>query len=102
MATMVRASKTGEITIPDEFRKELGIEENTLLRVTVQNGELRLKPVDGREETEGSPWLRELYEYFAPVREEILRNGYTEEEVNAAIDAAIREVRAERPDPRDS
>ena len=100
MATMVRASKTGQVAIPDEIRKELGIEENTLLRVTVQDGELRLKPVDRREETEGSPWLLEPYEYFAPVREEIRRKGYTDEEVNAAIDAAIREVRAERPDPR--
>ena len=37
-----------------------------------------------------------LYEYFAPVREEILRRGISEEEVNADIDAAIAEVRAEQ------
>ena len=100
MATIVRARKKGQITIPDEFRKELGIEENSLLRVSIQDGELRIRPMKLAEE-QGSPWLRELYEHFAPVREEILRKGYTEEEVNADIDAAIREVRAKRRDPRD-
>jgi hypothetical protein len=47
------------------------------------------------EQGKGSPWLRELYEYFAPVREEILARGITEQELNADIDAAIAEVRAE-------
>ncbi len=41
----------------------------------------------------GSSWLRELYDYFAPVREEALEKGYTEEEINAAIDEAVRAVR---------
>jgi hypothetical protein len=49
-------------------------------------------------EQKGSPWLRELYEYFAPVREEIRARGLTEEEVNADIDAAVREVRAHQRD----
>lgn len=96
MTKVVRARKKGQFTIPDRYRKELGIEEDTLLRVRVEDGELRVKPVEVREHAEGALWLRELYEYFAPVREEILRQGYTEEEVNAAIDEAIREVRAER------
>ena len=105
---VVRTRKKGQITIPDEFRRALGIGEDTLLRVSVRDGELRLAPVEVREREDagteaktdaaeqGSPWLRELYEYFAPVREEIVRKGYTEEEVNADIDEAIREVRAER------
>ena len=60
------------------------------------DGELRLKPVRVANEPQGSPWLRELYEYFAPVRQEILDRGISEEEVNADIDAAIAAVRAER------
>ena len=48
------------------------------------------------KEGKGSPWLRELYEYFAPVRDEILARGISEEEINADIDAAIAEVRAEQ------
>jgi hypothetical protein len=40
--------------------------------------------------------LLKLYEYYAPVREEILARGIPEEEVNADIDAAIAAVRAEQ------
>jgi AbrB family looped-hinge helix DNA binding protein len=93
---LVRPLRGGQITIPAAFRKELGIDENTMLRVTLSNGELRMTPVRMEESTEGSPWLRELYDYFAPVREEILRRGISEEEVNADIDAAIAAVRAKR------
>jgi hypothetical protein len=50
----------------------------------------------------GSPWLRELYEYFAPVRQEILELGISEEEVIADIETAVAEVRAEnRPRRRE-
>lgn len=101
MPLLVRAAEAGRITIPQSVRDELGIAENSLLELTVRDGELRIKPVDGREASAGSPWLRELYEHFAPVREEILRNGYTEQEVNDAIDQAFRAVRAEQRDPRD-
>lgn len=41
----------------------------------------------------GSPWLKELYEYYAPVRQEAIDKGYTEEEINRAIDQAVAEVR---------
>ena len=40
-------------------------------------------------------WFSQAYDLFAPVREEILASGMTEEEVNAAIDQAIAEVRGE-------
>ncbi len=94
MTKRVRPLRGGQITIPAEFRKELGITEESLLQLTLEGGELRLKPVQVTETATGSPWLRELYEYFAPVREEIVTAGYTEEEVNADIDAALAEVRA--------
>jgi bifunctional DNA-binding transcriptional regulator/antitoxin component of YhaV-PrlF toxin-antitoxin module len=96
MSKIVRSLRGGQVTIPAAFRKELGINEETMLRMTLANGELRIKPVEVTEPTKGSPWLRELYEYFAPVREEILRRGISEEEVNADIDAAIAAVRAEQ------
>ena len=101
MTTIVRARKKGQITIPDGIRKELGIEENTLLRVRVEDGELRIKPVNVQEESTGSPWLLKLYEYFAPVRQEAIEKGYTDEEINAWIDEALAEVRREQRDPRD-
>jgi hypothetical protein len=46
------------------------------------------------EEKKGSEWLREMYELFAPVRESL--KDVPEEEINAAIDAAVKEVRARK------
>jgi bifunctional DNA-binding transcriptional regulator/antitoxin component of YhaV-PrlF toxin-antitoxin module len=96
MTKIVRPLRGGQVTIPAAFRKELGINGETMLRMTLVDGELRIKPVQMTDAPKGSPWLRELYEYFAPVREDILRRGISEEEVNADIDAAIAEVRAEQ------
>lgn len=93
---LVRPLRGGQITIPVEFRRALDFDENTMLRVTLSDGRLQIEPVRVDESSKGSPWLRELYEYFAPVREEILARGISEEEVNAEIDAAIAGVRAER------
>ena len=93
---IVQQLRGGQITIPIEFRRELGIEPNSLLRVTLDEGALKVEPVHVEERRIGSPWAKELYDYFAPVREQILADGYSEEEVNADIDAAIAEVRAER------
>ena len=93
---LVRPLRGGQITIPVEFRKSLGIDQETMLRVTLVDGELRIRPVRVDDPSKGSPWLREFYEYFAPVREEILARGISEEEVNADIDAAIAAVRAEQ------
>jgi len=95
MSKVVRARKKGQVTIPDEYRKELGIGDDTLLRMRVEDGELRIAPVEVREQARGSPWLRELYEYFAPVREEADEKGYTDEEINAWIDEAIAAHRRE-------
>jgi bifunctional DNA-binding transcriptional regulator/antitoxin component of YhaV-PrlF toxin-antitoxin module len=95
---LVRSLRGGQMTIPIEFRRALGIDEETMLRVTLVDGELRIIPLNlsDDESEQGSPWLLKLYEYYAPVREEILARGIPEEEVNADIDAAIAAVRAEQ------
>ena len=85
-----------EIGIPQEFRKELRIDDATMLLLTIVDGELRIKPVQASESGHSSDWLQALYDYYAPVREEILARGISEEEVNADIDAAIAAVRAEQ------
>lgn len=92
---LVRSLRSGQITIPAEFRRELGIHDDSVLQVTLESGELRIKPVEMKETGRGSPWLKELRDYFAPVREEIQDQGLSEEEVNDSIDAAVRAVRAE-------
>jgi bifunctional DNA-binding transcriptional regulator/antitoxin component of YhaV-PrlF toxin-antitoxin module len=96
MSKIVRSLRGGQVTIPAAFRKELGINDETMLRMTLVNGELRIRPVEVSEPTKGSPGLRALYEYFAPVREEILTRAISQEELYADIDAAIAEVRAEQ------
>ncbi len=47
-------------------------------------------------DTAGSPWLAELYQRFAPVRQEAIDRGYTEDDINDAIDAAVTAVRQMR------
>jgi AbrB family looped-hinge helix DNA binding protein len=89
----VRPRRDGRITIPAEFRRELGIGDETTLRLTVADGELRLRPV-GKRETDGASWFKELYDYFAPARQEAIEKGYTDEEINGWIDQAVAEVRA--------
>ena len=93
---LVRPLRGGQVTIPAEFRRSLGIDQDTMLCMTLADGELIVRPIKFNQKAEGSPWLRELYEYFAPVREEIRAMGISEEELYADIDAAIAEVRAER------
>jgi AbrB family looped-hinge helix DNA binding protein len=89
---IVRPLRGGRITIPAEFRTRLGITESSLLQLTLDGDELRLKPVRGAATAAGSPWLRELYDLFAPVRGAAAQ--YSEEEVNADIDRAVAQVRA--------
>lgn len=94
----IRMSRQGRITIPAEFRTQLGIDERTMFLVSLVGDELRIIPVRIPEADDDSRWLDELYAAFAPIREDILRRGISEEEINADIDAAIAEVRAEQRD----
>ena len=91
---IVRRLRNGRITIPAAFRQELGIHEHPFLQMTLVDGELRISPIPAAARTKGSPWLKELYELFAPSRE--IASQYSEEEINADIDQAIAEVRGRR------
>ena len=93
MTRIIKPLRGGQITIPAEFRKELGITEESVLQVSLFGGALHIKPVRVTEIDEGSPMLKELYEYFAPARQEVREKGYTEEEIDAAIDQALKAVR---------
>jgi bifunctional DNA-binding transcriptional regulator/antitoxin component of YhaV-PrlF toxin-antitoxin module len=96
MTTIVQQLQQGQLTIPADMRRELGIEEDSLLQLSLSNGELHIKLITSRESANGSPWLRNLYDDFAPVREEILAREISEEEVHADIDAAVAAARAAR------
>lgn len=91
MRRLVKPLRHGQITIPKEFRDAMGLGEDDLLAVTLENGKLEIEPVRVTR-SKGSPWFKELYDLYAPVRESL--KDVPEEEINAAIDAAVKEVRA--------
>jgi bifunctional DNA-binding transcriptional regulator/antitoxin component of YhaV-PrlF toxin-antitoxin module len=93
MTKIVRPLRSGQVTLPAEFRKQLGITEHSVLQLSLVEGELRLRPLRVQERP-GSAWLEELYRRFAPVREEA--NQSSEGEIDAAIDAAVVAVRKRR------
>ena len=45
MTDTVRVQAKGQITIPAEFRKKLGIDTDTLLDVTLTEGKLEITPI---------------------------------------------------------
>ncbi len=81
----------GQVTIPAAFRHQLGIGEHCLRQVTLDQGELRSKPMAAPDGQDPMAWFKQLYDYFAPVREETTK--YSDEEINAAIDEAVKRVR---------
>ena len=89
---IVRSLRGGQVTIPADFRRELGIDAETLLQVTLERGQLRITPVRTSARETRSAWLQKLYEQFAPVRDEA--RTLSEAEVNDAIDAAVKAVRS--------
>lgn len=54
------------------------------------------------QDTAGSAWLTELYEHFAPVRQEAIDAGYSDEAMNGFIDQAVAEVRQKQPPPSEN
>lgn len=90
MNKIIKPLRSGQITIPVDFREQLGIDTDTILQMSLVQGELRIKPIQTVKTVTGSAWLKELYDYFAPARKEAAK--YTEEEINADIDRAVREV----------
>lgn len=98
LSKIVYPLRNGQITIPAEFRRRLGIGPETLLRLTLAGNELRLAPV--RTTDTASGWLKELYDTFAPVRQEASEQGYSDEELHDTINEAVRRVRGNDADRR--
>lgn len=42
---IIKPLAKGQITIPSAFRKQLGIDENSLLDISIKEGELIVKPL---------------------------------------------------------
>jgi bifunctional DNA-binding transcriptional regulator/antitoxin component of YhaV-PrlF toxin-antitoxin module len=90
MTRIVRQLRGGQITIPADYRRMLGITDDSLLQMSAEAGELRIKPVRVTDQA-GSGWIKDLYDLFAPVRAQTAK--HSEEEVNTAIDQAVQAVR---------
>jgi len=94
MPKLVKQLRNGQITIPKGFRDELGLRDDDLLSVSVVGDKIEIRAV--KVASTGRPdWARELYELYAPVRQKL--ESKTEDEINAAIDAAVKEVRSRSP-----
>lgn len=91
---IVRQLRHGQITIPKEFREALGLEPDDLLSVSLSDDRLELQPIHVSAKRTGSPWLRDLYAEFAPWRDAL--QDVPEQEIDAAIDDAVREVRGRK------
>ena len=91
MTQLVKALRSGQITIPSEFREKLGIDNRTLLQIKLIEGELRIKPVRLTQKAGESAWFKKLYDQFSEVRKE--SKSLSEKEINKAIDKAIKAVR---------
>jgi bifunctional DNA-binding transcriptional regulator/antitoxin component of YhaV-PrlF toxin-antitoxin module len=89
---VVRSLRGGQVTIPADFRRALGIDGESLLQLTLMQGELRIRLVQSQDKGREPSWLRDAYDAFAPIREE-LAEKYSEDEINIAIDQALTAVR---------
>ena len=92
----VRALRGGQMTIPIEIRKHLGIDEDTLLNVEpTSDGGFVVHPVVASPAAENA-WMQKLYDLFEPMRREIAESGLSEDELNALIDESVEEARSRR------
>jgi AbrB family looped-hinge helix DNA binding protein len=92
LTRIVRPLRRGQLTIPAEFRQRLGIGEDTLLQLTLYEDKIEIVPVVTKP-VAGMAWARELYEMFAPVRQEA--QTMDEAGIDALIDEAVDEVRSQ-------
>ncbi|OGH14250.1 MAG: hypothetical protein A2860_02835 [Candidatus Levybacteria bacterium RIFCSPHIGHO2_01_FULL_37_33] len=93
MTKLVQPLRSGQITIPAEFRRQLGITKGTVLQLSLTQGELRIKPLQVTDTAASSPWMKDLYDMFAPLREEVRKRKYTDKQIDTAIDQAVAAVR---------
>jgi AbrB family looped-hinge helix DNA binding protein len=91
LTRVVRPIRRGQITIPADFRRRLGIEDDTLLELTLHDDKIEIVPVTTKPAAD-TAWARELYAMFAPVRQEA--QVMDEAEIDALIDSAINQVRS--------
>ena len=89
---LVRSLRSGQITLPADFRHALHLDEAMFLQVALEGDELRIHAYAPNKLETGSDWLRDLYLLFRPVRRSAA--DATDEDINSDIDRAIAHLRA--------
>ena len=90
MTRIVRQLRGGQVTIPADYRKRLGITDDSLLQMSEEAGELRIRPVRITDQS-NSDWIKDLYDLFTPVRAQTSK--HSEKDVNDTINEAVQAVR---------
>ena len=91
LTRVVRPLRRGRLAIPAEFRRRLGIGDDTLLELTLQEDKIEITRVVTKPAAEMA-WARDLYAMFDSVRQEA--QEMEEAEVDALIDETIDEVQS--------
>ncbi len=55
-----------------------------------------LQPFIEKKAQQGSPWAKELYDLFAPMRQNAVESGMTSEEIDQLLDEELTDVRHKR------
>lgn len=86
---LVKVIRNGQITIPKDLRRVLGIEEGDLLEVTLTKGGMIIKPkaVVDRESAKGR-----FFQMVEEVRESV--TDADPQEIEAAIEEAVQAAKA--------
>jgi bifunctional DNA-binding transcriptional regulator/antitoxin component of YhaV-PrlF toxin-antitoxin module len=92
LVKVVRPVRRGQVTLPAEFRRRLGIDDDTLLQMTLQEGKIEIVPMVVTPVTD-QIWAQAADARLAPARE--VGQALDEAEIDALIDQAVDEVRSQ-------
>ncbi|MEW5986443.1 MAG: AbrB/MazE/SpoVT family DNA-binding domain-containing protein [Chloroflexota bacterium] len=93
MTWTVRPLRRGQVLIPAEFRRQLGIGEESWLQLSLHGNRIEITPLDATPLPQMA-WARELYDLFASIRQQA--QAMDSAEIDALIDEAILEVRSQK------
>ena len=83
---LVKPLSRGQITIPIEFRRKLGIEDNTILNLTLKGNKIEITPAVVREVGE-----EELREYTDEEISQFLQEDKIDQETARAVKRLLTE-----------
>jgi looped-hinge helix DNA binding domain, AbrB family len=86
MTKLVRPLSRGQITIPIEFRKKLGIDANTILRLALRGNKIEIVPAMVREVGE-----EELREYTDKEISQFLQDDKIDQETARTVKRLLAE-----------